>query len=159
MTDHYKYIPPPHYVYLARRVSISSSSITNIRLLLTVTGNPSSTTTCIPQTFTSVTYKAALLEPYNRTILTRSQNLIPHTMSQTSIPHIILPSELGGVMPMPVAQPHYPGLPSSDEGVRMLPVRHAGANIEHASPVTDLSHNSFLACAVLPAPPTARRSG
>ncbi|OIW30849.1 hypothetical protein CONLIGDRAFT_679603 [Coniochaeta ligniaria NRRL 30616] len=42
-------------------------------------------------------------------------------MSQTLTPSF-LASDPTGLMPMPVVQPQYPGLPSSDEGVRMLPL-------------------------------------
>ncbi|KAH8907790.1 hypothetical protein BR93DRAFT_926810 [Coniochaeta sp. PMI_546] len=43
-------------------------------------------------------------------------------MSHTSTPQILLPSDPIGAMPMPAVQPQFPGLPSSDESVRMLPV-------------------------------------
>ncbi|KAJ9133495.1 hypothetical protein NKR19_g9016 [Coniochaeta hoffmannii] len=43
-------------------------------------------------------------------------------MSHSSTPLTFPPSETTGVVPMPVVQPLYPGLPSGDEGIRMLPL-------------------------------------
>lgn len=49
-----------------------------------------------------------------------------YIMSHMPTSQTFMPSEPTGVMPMPmpVAGPEFPGLPSNDEGVRMLPVCH-----------------------------------
>lgn len=68
------------------------------------------------------TVKATATQQINR--LDRQPNhLHSYAMSRPSTPQAFLPSDVTGVTPMPAVQPQYPGLPSSDEGVRMLPVR------------------------------------